>query len=500
MGHVYEAMDDALDCIVAIKETFASNDEQRRAFKREARLLANLRHPILPRVTHHFFEGEGQFLVMDYVEGDTLDALLRKRQRPFSYLEVLPWADKLLDALEYLHSFSEPIIHRDIKPSNVKLTEKGQLFLLDFGLAKGVAGPVTNRESGHQSVHGFTAAYAPLEQISRSGTNTQSDLYSLGATLYHLLTGQVPVTAADRYVQIEQDLSDPLLLAHQLNSGIDPQQSLVLSQAMAMRRKNRFATAIEMRRALLEAASGVAAEVVPSPPLALARVDRAALEPTIPYSLECPPVNLETTPRQEQSPLSNASSQNSWPSQIVEDGESEEPKSPSFVKNQAPIETVDNSVPRFSLLSSSTFNLPVWISSPNKRTILIAISTIAFLTLLAFLYNNIPWPSGDFPKQNDLELSQLTTDALQHVNDGTALKQQNRKLDAEKEFVQAESLYRRAVVLAPSNPQLHVSLASVHILRENWPEAIKEYQVAARLVPTNTEYQNTIKQLEAKKK
>src|SRR6266853_2431989 len=96
MGHVYEAMDDAVDCIVAIKETFADTDKMRRAFEREAKLLANLRHPALPRVTHHFFEGEGQFLVMDYIEGLNLAELLALRQRPFTSQEVLPLADKLL--------------------------------------------------------------------------------------------------------------------------------------------------------------------------------------------------------------------------------------------------------------------------------------------------------------------------------------------------------------------------------------------------------------------
>lgn len=523
MGHVYEAMDDALDCIVAIKETFASNDEQRRAFKREAKLLANLRHSILPRVTHHFFEGEGQFLVMDYIEGDTLEALLYKRQRPFQYLEVLPWADKLLDALEYLHSFSEPIIHRDIKPANVKLTEKGELFLLDFGLAKGVAGPATNKESGHHSVHGFTAAYAPLEQISRSGTNTQSDLYSLGATLYHLLTGYVPVTAADRYVQIEQDLPDPLVPAHQLNSSIAIPQSKVLAEAMAMSRKNRFASANEMRRALREAALLISSESVSGPTPIGPDLNRPMLEPTIPYSIEVPAVKskpkpltdgnnlgaVDTNPslgneipfQPQVDPRPEVALNQSWPSGIAADEEFDEKRSaPSPVKIVEPLERSESSIPHFSLLPSRDFHWPAY-SLPSKRTILLAIGAMIFVTLVSVLYySSDGWLSQDLSKQSDLELAQLTAEAVEHVNNGTVLKQQNRKADAEKEFVQAESLYRRAVVLAPNNSDLHVSLASVHVLRENWSEAITEYREAVRLAPTNTEYQNALRRLEERRK
>jgi serine/threonine protein kinase len=179
MGHVYEALDDTVDCIVAIKETFADTEHLRRAFEHEAKLLANLKHPALPRVTHHFREGAGQFLVMEYIEGDNLAELLKKRKRPFMFEELLPCAERLLDALAYLHERSEPIIHRDIKPANIKLTEE-DVYLLDFGLAKGNSGQMSTAEYGQSisSVHGFTPLYAPLEQINNSGTNAQSDLYS----------------------------------------------------------------------------------------------------------------------------------------------------------------------------------------------------------------------------------------------------------------------------------------------------------------------------------
>src|SRR3982074_2613521 len=113
MGAVYQAMDDNLSCLVAVKETFAKTEEQQNAFEREAKLLANLSHPALPRVMDHFSEGEGQFLVMQFIPGNDLSELLALRERPFDATKVLEWADYLLDALEELHSYRPPIIHRD---------------------------------------------------------------------------------------------------------------------------------------------------------------------------------------------------------------------------------------------------------------------------------------------------------------------------------------------------------------------------------------------------
>jgi len=105
MGAVYQAMDENLSCVVAVKETFAATDEQRRAFRREAELLANLSHPTLPRVMDHFTHSDGQFLVMQFVPGHDLAELLELREQPFAVAKVLDWADQLLDALEELHSF-----------------------------------------------------------------------------------------------------------------------------------------------------------------------------------------------------------------------------------------------------------------------------------------------------------------------------------------------------------------------------------------------------------
>src|SRR2546421_5688347 len=116
MGTVYEAIDERLDNTVALKETLFTDERLRKQFEREARLLARLHHPALPKVFDHFSEGDGQFLVMQFVPGEDLWEMLRERKSFFPPEEVLMWGDQLLDALDYLHSQEPSIIHRDIKP------------------------------------------------------------------------------------------------------------------------------------------------------------------------------------------------------------------------------------------------------------------------------------------------------------------------------------------------------------------------------------------------
>ncbi|HMF58393.1 MAG TPA: protein kinase, partial [Pyrinomonadaceae bacterium] len=255
MGAVYQAMDESVNCMVAVKETFAATDEHRRAFKREAELLANLSHQALPKVTHHFAEGEGQFLVMQYVPGNDLSELLGLRERPFAVNKVVEWTDTLLDALEELHSNHPPIIHRDIKPANLKLTPRGKIILLDFGLAKGAAGEMSqdDPDSG-KSIYGYTRYYAPIEQIRGSGTDPRSDLYSLSATMWTLLTAQIPPDALARLSDSAVDgNADPLKPAHELNPEVPAGVSMVFHKAMAINRADRFNSAKEMREALQKA-------------------------------------------------------------------------------------------------------------------------------------------------------------------------------------------------------------------------------------------------------
>lgn len=262
MGAVYEAVDERLHRTVALKETLAETDELKRAFEREARLLANLRHPVLPKVIDHFSEDDGQFLVMEFIPGSDLGELLSRRSRPFSPSEVRRWADDLLDALDYLHTFEPPIIHRDIKPANLKLTAQGKVVLLDFGLAKGVAGQMTRTSSG-MSVVGYTLNYAALEQIQGERTSPRSDLYSLAATLYHLLTNRAPEDALKRAADILDDKEDPLPAPHTVNADVPEEFSDLLVSALSLKPSRRPANAAEMRAALTEKAPAVFAHAVP---------------------------------------------------------------------------------------------------------------------------------------------------------------------------------------------------------------------------------------------
>lgn len=254
MGTVYQAIDQRLNSVVALKKTLTQTAELSRAFEREASLLANLHHPALPVVIDHFRDSSGQFLVMQFIEGDDLATRLEKRGTPFPTSEVVEWADQLLDALDYLHEHEPHIVHRDVKPLNIKLGRRSQAILLDFGLAKGAIGQMATMTAG-ASVFGYTPVYSPLEQIHGIGTDPRSDIYSLGATIYHLATGVVPVDAPTRYHAIEDGRIDPLRVANEVNPVVTSKLSNVLQKAMAIGRRERWNTANEMRDALRSVAS-----------------------------------------------------------------------------------------------------------------------------------------------------------------------------------------------------------------------------------------------------
>lgn len=245
MGAVYEAEDARLSRNVALKETLVETDDLRRAFEREARLLANLRHPALPKVLDHFSEGTGLFLVMEFIPGDDLGVMLERRERPFAPDEVQGFADQLLNALEYLHGLDPPVLHRDIKPQNLKLISQSHIVLLDFGLAKGTAGQMTR--GGSESLLGYSPNYSPLEQMQGTGTDERSDLYSLGASLYHLLTNVKPPDALSRATAIVNGQPDPLRPVNDFNPDVTASLSAALMRAMALNIDHRPRTASEMR-------------------------------------------------------------------------------------------------------------------------------------------------------------------------------------------------------------------------------------------------------------
>jgi formylglycine-generating enzyme required for sulfatase activity len=272
MGAVYEAIDERLASPVALKQNLSHNTITVNAFAREARLLRKIKHDAFPRVSDYFAETDGgQYMVMELIAGPDLERELAARQSPFAVDEVARWADRLLDALEVLHNPQDPVIHRDIKPANLKLDEKGQIKLLDFGIAKGAAGDKP-QAGDSRSMNFVTLAYAPVEQILRcsgdvylvlfanhaakveaaaaQGTDGRSDLFALGATLYHFLTGVAPTPASARAAAVWAGQKDPLIAPHKLNPDAPPELSAMVCRALALERQDRYADAAAMRQAL----------------------------------------------------------------------------------------------------------------------------------------------------------------------------------------------------------------------------------------------------------
>ena len=248
MGAVYEAVDLRLDVAVAIKEAFSTDSRLRKQFEHEARLLAQLHHAALPRVTDYFSEDNRVFLVMQFIGGDDVAEIIGRQPGPLPANTVIAWADQLLDALIYLHSRERQIIHRDIKPHNLKLTSAGSIALLDFGLAK--ADSDATGSNSWTSVFGFTRRYSPPEQMQDQGTTPRSDIYALGATLYHLLTGVKPPDALVRTKAIAKAEPDPLLPANEIHAAVHLEVALILQKALELNPERRYENANEFRHAL----------------------------------------------------------------------------------------------------------------------------------------------------------------------------------------------------------------------------------------------------------
>ena len=252
MGSVYLGHDPVLDREVAIKQLRLAYldgeqppEQLRRQFQREAQILANLHHPNLPRVTDHFADDGLYYLVMDYIAGTTLQDVLRQQRGGLDPNRVLAWADQLLSALEYIHAHN--FIHRDIKPANIRLTAEDRVFLVDFGLVK--------KQDLYDSktltlIHAVgTLEYAPPEQYDPAGhTDQRSDLYALGATLYHLLSDQAPTTVSRRIT--EPEAFQPL---RHSKADLSPEIEQVINRSMELSPEKRFATAADKRAALQRA-------------------------------------------------------------------------------------------------------------------------------------------------------------------------------------------------------------------------------------------------------
>ena len=241
MGAVYLAWDTNLEIPVAIKENLDASPEAQKQFTREAQILARLAHPNLPRVIDNFIIPEvGQYLVMDYVDGEDLQSMLERLGR-LPEPQVLIWISQICDALAYLHNQSSPIIHRDIKPGNIKIRPDSRAMLVDFGIAK-VYDPHLATTLGARA---FTPGYSPPEQYGTGSTDRRSDIYALGATVYHLLTGKTPPDSIKRMLN-RVNMSPP----RQLNNEISPSVEEIILRSTELETDRRFQSVEELLAAI----------------------------------------------------------------------------------------------------------------------------------------------------------------------------------------------------------------------------------------------------------
>lgn len=246
MGSIYRAIDENLGLEVAVKENLFTTEEYARQFRLEAVILANLRHPNLPRVSDHFvIAGEGQYLIMDYIEGEDL----RQRMERVGLLpedEIIQVGAAMCDALTYLHTRKPPVLHRDIKPGNVKISPDGHIYLVDFGLAKVIQG----NQATTTGARAMTPGYSPPEQYGTARTDARTDIYSLGATLYAALTGVIPEDGLARAMDNAQ-----LTPLRKRNPEIARRLAAAIEKAMEIDPGDRYQTAEAFKLALLNAKS-----------------------------------------------------------------------------------------------------------------------------------------------------------------------------------------------------------------------------------------------------
>ncbi len=261
MAAVYKAIDENLGVEVAVKENLFTTGEYARQFRLEATILASLRQQNLPRVSDHFvIEPQGQYLVMDFIEGEDLRQRL-DRLGPLPEQEVIIIGVAICDAISYMHTSLPVILHRDIKPGNVRITPKGHIYLVDFGLAKIVEG----REATHTGARAMTPGYSPPEQYGSARTDGRSDIYSLGATLFCALTNALPEDGLDRAMNRAE-----LTPIHKLNPRVSEHVAIIIEKCLAIQPQDRYQTADELRYDLMEARSiskrKVPLELVLQPP------------------------------------------------------------------------------------------------------------------------------------------------------------------------------------------------------------------------------------------
>ena len=248
MGAVYRAVDENLDVTVAVKENSFFSEDYARQFQREAKILAFLRHPNLPRVFDYFIiDQQGQYLVMDYIEGEDLRQWMSRKEE-VTEIEIIQIGLAICNALIYLHSRHPAIVHRDIKPGNVKITPGGEVVLVDFGLVK----VLDDKEITTTAARAMTPGYSPPEQYGSDPTDHRSDIFSLGSTLYAALTGYLPEDSLARTT------GKAVLTSLQDHSPtVSDKTAAAIEKALELRFEDRWQSAAEFKAALLEARKAI---------------------------------------------------------------------------------------------------------------------------------------------------------------------------------------------------------------------------------------------------
>ena len=242
MGAVYMVEDARLgNKVWAVKElstaalpTSEEKEEAIKSFQGEATLLASLNHPNLARVMDYFEDGGKHYLVMDFIDGQTLDEMIAARSEPFPEGEVRDWAVQICDVLGYLHSQPQPIIFRDLKPGNIMIDQNGQVHLIDFGIAR-----FFKPGKGKDTASFGTTGYAPPEQYGRGQTDARSDIYALGATIHQLVTLRDPGDEPFKFPP-----------AQKLNPTLSDEIDDLIAKAVAQEPEKRWASTEELAEAL----------------------------------------------------------------------------------------------------------------------------------------------------------------------------------------------------------------------------------------------------------
>lgn len=270
-GSVYEAYDSVLETNVMLREipvrlgkivSLGQQEAIRDAFAEEAKVFTAIKHESIQRVLDFFSDLDRHCLIMESIPGSDLGELLEKKRGAFPLHDIMNWADQLLDALHYLHTYAPPVFHRNVKPQNLKLTPGGKIKLLACSFTKDTDAP-TGSDLNYLSLEQIWSGLDPAsqkvitnsydersEKLLRQPADARSDIYSVGATLYHLITGCVPIDPLERSIDTLDGKTDPLRSANAMDPGVPPEISEVLQRAMEIKRENRYDSAVIMRQVL----------------------------------------------------------------------------------------------------------------------------------------------------------------------------------------------------------------------------------------------------------